>query len=259
MIISGGEDCKYKVWDSFGRQIYSSGANDHPITSLSWAPGGDVFAVGSFNMLRLCDQVGWSHSLEKPNTGSIYSLAWSADGTQLAGACSNGNLIFAHIIERRIEWKNYEVTLSRRKTITVRDVLNELIEKLDFPERVTKMALAHNHLVVTTSSQCHIFSTSNWNTPIIFDLKESFVSMIALSYRLGFGFNKIFGLYLIINFSFRHFLLVERSSMNLYSYDGKVLCSPKIPGMQIDALDFSGLSLSPDTLAVLDQNDDKSK
>lgn len=100
MIISGGEDCKYKVWDAFGRQIYSSGANDHPITSISWAPGGDVFAVGSFNMLRLCDKVGWSHSLEKPNTGSIYALAWSADGTQLAGACSNGNVIFAHIVER---------------------------------------------------------------------------------------------------------------------------------------------------------------
>ena len=100
MIISGGEDCKYKVWDAFGRQIYSSGANDHPITSISWAPGGDVFAVVSFNMLRLCDKVGWSHSLEKPNTGSIYALAWSADGTQLAGACSNGNVIFAHIVER---------------------------------------------------------------------------------------------------------------------------------------------------------------
>lgn len=84
---------------------------------------------------------------------------------------------------RRIEWKNYEVTLTRRKTITVRDVLNEIVEKLDFPERVTKMALEHNHLVVTTSSQCHIFSTSNWNTPIIFDLKESFVNMVALSYR----------------------------------------------------------------------------
>lgn len=23
-IVSGGEDCMYKVWDSFGRQLYSS-------------------------------------------------------------------------------------------------------------------------------------------------------------------------------------------------------------------------------------------
>ena len=54
-------------------------------------------------------------------------------------------------------------------------------------------------------------------------------------------------------------MLVERSSMNLYSYDGKVLCTPKIPGMQTDTLDTSAISLSPDTLAVLDQNDDKRK
>lgn len=47
--------------------------------------------------------------------------------------------------------------------------------------------------------------------------------------------------------------------MSLYSYDGKVLCTPKIPGMQTDTLDSSAISLSPDTLAVLDQNDDKRK
>lgn len=29
-----------------------------------------------------------------------------------------------------------------------------------------------NHLVVCTANQCHIFSTSNWNTPHIFDLKD---------------------------------------------------------------------------------------
>ena len=42
-----------------------------------------MFAVGSFNTLRLCDKIGWSHSLEKPATGSIYKIAWSADGTQV--------------------------------------------------------------------------------------------------------------------------------------------------------------------------------
>jgi hypothetical protein len=28
-------------------------------------------------------QIGWSHSLDKPATGSIYKIAWSADGTQV--------------------------------------------------------------------------------------------------------------------------------------------------------------------------------
>jgi hypothetical protein len=43
-----------------------------------------LFAVGSFNTLRLCDKIGWSHSLDKPPTGSIYKISWSADGTQVA-------------------------------------------------------------------------------------------------------------------------------------------------------------------------------
>lgn len=56
---------------------------------------------------------------------------------------------------------------------------------------------------------------------------------------------------------FRHFLLVERSSINIYSFDGRLLNSPKIAGMNFDMLDSSQISLSPDTLAILGQNDDK--
>lgn len=38
--------------------MYSSAAHDYPITSLAWTPNGELFAVGSFNTLRLCDQAG---------------------------------------------------------------------------------------------------------------------------------------------------------------------------------------------------------
>ncbi|CAL8349405.1 unnamed protein product [Arctogadus glacialis] len=58
LILSGGEDCKYKVWDSYGRLLYSSSPQDYPVTSLAWAPDGEVFAVGSFNTLHLCDKTG---------------------------------------------------------------------------------------------------------------------------------------------------------------------------------------------------------
>src|SRR6218665_557161 len=36
----------------------SSSAFDYPITSICWSPDGDLFAVGSFNTLRLCDKRG---------------------------------------------------------------------------------------------------------------------------------------------------------------------------------------------------------
>ena len=36
LIVSGGEDCKYRVWDSFGRQLYQSQPLNHVVTCVSW-------------------------------------------------------------------------------------------------------------------------------------------------------------------------------------------------------------------------------
>lgn len=58
LIISGGEDCKYKLWDAYGHQLFASNAHEYPITCLAWAPDGELFAAASFNTLRLCDKAG---------------------------------------------------------------------------------------------------------------------------------------------------------------------------------------------------------
>ena len=50
----------YQVWDTYSRLLYSSSVHDYPITSVAWTPDGELFAVGSFNTLRLCDKAGVS-------------------------------------------------------------------------------------------------------------------------------------------------------------------------------------------------------
>ncbi|KAK2538520.1 Ift80 [Columba guinea] len=232
-----GEDCKYKVWDSYGRLLYSSQPHEYPITSVAWAGDGELFAVGSFHTLRLCDKTGWSYALEKPNTGSIFNIAWSIDGTQLAGACGNGHVIFAHVVEQRWEWKNLEITLIKRRTMEVHNVINDAVDLLEFRDRVIKASLNYGHLVVSTSLQCYVFSTKNWNTPLIFDLKEGTVSLILQAER--------------------HFLLVDGGGLYLYSYEGRLISSPKFPGMRTDVLNAQTVSLSNDTLAVKDKADEK--
>ena len=117
-----------QVWDSYGRQLFSSSPGDYPITSIAWNPSGEMFAVGSFNTLRVCDKLGvststpfyvseneddgkrlteiidypqkWSYAMEKPDSGSIYNIAWTPDGTQMACACGSGAVVFGHIINR---------------------------------------------------------------------------------------------------------------------------------------------------------------
>uniref|UniRef100_A0A672FX45 Uncharacterized protein n=1 Tax=Salarias fasciatus TaxID=181472 RepID=A0A672FX45_SALFA len=237
LILSGGEDCKYKVWDSFGRLLHSSSSHDYPVTSLSWSPDGEVFAMGSFNTLRLCDKTGWSYALEKPNTGSVFNLAWSADGTQLAGACGNGHVVFAHVVEQHWEWKNYVITLTKRRTMQVRNVMDDAVDVLEFRDRVIKASLAHGHLVVATSLQCYVYK--NWNTPLIFDLKEGTVSLILQAEK--------------------HFLLVDGAGLYIFSYEGRPISSPNFPGMRADILNAQGVSLSNDTVAIRDKSDEKGR
>ncbi|XP_043347818.1 intraflagellar transport protein 80 homolog isoform X3 [Dermochelys coriacea] len=177
LILSAGEDCKYKVWDSYGRLLYSSQPHDYPITSVAWAPDGELFAVGSFHTLRLCDKTG------------------------------------------------------------VRNVINDAVDLLEFRDRVIKACLNYGHLVVSTSLQCYVFSTKNWNTPLIFDLKEGTVSLILQAER--------------------HFLLIDGGGIYLYSYEGRLISSPKYPGMRTDVLNAQTVSLSNDTLAIKDKADEK--
>ncbi|CAN8190385.1 unnamed protein product [Coccothraustes coccothraustes] len=237
LLLSAGEDCRYKVWDSFGRALFSSQPHECPLTAIAWALDGELFAVGSFNTLRLCDKTGWSYALEKPNTGSIFAISWSIDGTQLAGACGNGQVIFAHVVEQHWEWQNFQITLIKRRTMKVHNVTNDAVDLLEFRDRVIKASLGHGYLVVSTSLQCHVFSTRNWNTPLIFDLKEGTVSLILQAER--------------------HFLLADGGGLYLYSYEGRLISCPRYPGMRTDTLSALAVSLSSDTLAVRDKADEK--
>lgn len=237
LLVSGGEDCRYRVWDSNGRQMFSSMLHDNHIVSLAWSPAGDLFAVGSYNTLRLCNYSGWSRSLEKPITGCIYNMSWSADGTQLAAACANGHVLFAHVIERNVHYANFTASLTERKIVTVHDVQEEAFEVLDIPDRVIQMTMKYSHLVLTTPTQCYIYNTTNWNTPVIFDLKEGSVILLLLAEK--------------------HMLLVEKHNINLYNYQGRLIATPRWPNMRLETLKISHISLSSDTLVVRDAGDPK--
>lgn len=83
-------------------------------------------------------------------------------------------------------------------------------EFLDFKDRVINMSIGFNNLVVTTANQCYIYDFSNWNTPHIFDLKDSVTFILQTS---------------------KFFCLVENTQgLMLYNYDGKLISNPKIAG-----------------------------
>lgn len=152
LIISGGEDLKYRVWDSYGRQLYCSAAYDHVITSIKWNPSGEIFAVGSFEMIRICDKSGWSHSFNKHEGGSLMKLSWNRDGTVVGGAGGNGSVLFGYIVDRSLNCGNIEISLDETNKINVVDCLHEMNDELDFKDWVVQMSLKHGHLIVATTT-----------------------------------------------------------------------------------------------------------
>ncbi|NXC85112.1 IFT80 protein, partial [Cercotrichas coryphoeus] len=234
LILSAGEDCRYKVWDSFGRALYNSQPHEYPITAIAWALDGELFAVGSFNTLRLCDKTGVNFH---PSTISKLHI-WAFQHQVFNFLVRPLNGFFVSMLGLELEeLEQGWIWGWGRGWDVVHNVINDAVDLLEFRDRVIKASLSCGYLVVSTSLQCYVFSTKNWNTPLIFDLKEGTVSLILQAER--------------------HFLLVDGGGLYLYSYEGRLISSPKYPGMRTDILNAQTVSLSNDTLAVKDKADEK--
>jgi intraflagellar transport protein 80 len=205
LLVSGGEDRKYKLWDGFGRLMFQSKPLEFAITSAAWSPNGELFAVGMYDSIRLCDRTGWTYSREQ-------------------------------VLDRREEWQNISVLLKDTHRVLVHDILGEMEEELDFRDRVINLSIGYGHLVVTTSLQCCIYSLHNLNTPHIFDLKET-VNYVQLSDK--------------------YMLMVDTTGMNVYTYEGRPVASPKFQGMRAETLNSQTVAMGSECLAVIDHADPK--
>ena len=155
LIASGGEDQKYRIWDSLGRPLFAlQKPLEHAITSIAWSGRGEMLAVGSFNTILLCEETGRICDRKRlgPSFGSVMDLAWSSDGAQVVCAGADGSVLFAQLIERRMEWKNIEATIKDSHSIEVRDVYSEMTDTLSFRERIVEASLGHGFLVAATGA-----------------------------------------------------------------------------------------------------------
>ena len=88
-----------------------------------------------------------------------------------------------------------------------------IVNNNDSDHIVSQVSMSHGHLVVVTTSQCYVYTTRNWNTPTIFDLKEGSVSLIRQASR--------------------QFLIVESTAIFVYSYEVCVSMNQKLSSIII--------------------------
>jgi intraflagellar transport protein 80 len=141
-------------------------------------------------------------------------------------------------VDRTLTWGHIEAILEEENKIQVTDVLHEVSEELDFRERVVNMSLGYNYLVVTTTTQCHIFNVMSWETPVIFDIKEIVTLIVQGS---------------------KYFCLVDRTNgIVIYNYTGGAhMSSPKYSGLRVEFLNKRLVSLSTDVIMILDTSNPK--
>lgn len=93
------------------------------------------------------------------------------------------------------------------------------------------MNIGYNNLIATTGNQVYIYNIPNWNTPHIFDLKDS-VAFILMSHK--------------------YFCLIESTSgIMIYNYEGKLVSNPKIAGAKFEFMSKKKIAISSDIIAVV--------
>ena len=111
-------------------------------------------------------------------------------------------------------------------------------DDLDFRERVVNMSMRHNHLVVCTTTQCYVYNCMNWTSPFVFDLKD---------------------IVFLICQGAKYFALIDASeNFQIFSYEGKLVSTPKSQGLRAGFLTQRHVSLSSDVLAIVDPSNPKS-
>ena len=238
LLITGGEDCHYRIWDEFGRLIYCSKVFNYPITSLSWAPNGKYFSVGSYNLGLLCDYQGWCYQEMNLNVGSALTMNWTQDSTHLGIGCANGQVIFGQITNRSKLYQNYYVTLNEKNQIIIQNILSQdfqtVYETLDFNESVINFSINYENLIVITTKQCYIYQIQSLTTPQIIPLKQGTV------------------IYVILQTPSFFILVNNLNGINIIGYEGRSICQFKLQSLKPKLLNTHNICATNDTLAVID-------
>lgn len=121
LIVCGGENCRYIIYDKEGHTLFTSELLSDPILSLTWSPNGDLFTVGYFGKILLSNQMGYVYTTQstRNNSSSVIQATWSKEQSHLIATCCDGSTMRVDLVGKSTEWNIYSAEMIDNTSIYV--------------------------------------------------------------------------------------------------------------------------------------------
>lgn len=241
-IISGSEDRTYKVWDLYGQLLYISPEREHAITSVRWAPSGNVFAAGSFDCVWLCDRDGWTEGGSDTGVGSALSLGWSNDGTSIAGCGGKKPFVFtATVLDLTTEWAGCALGLNKPNEIKITDNKKDAASgdgsyTLRVKGRVSKLSFRHDYLLVVVGSVISVYKRNVYSSPVA---TADVADCVTFMTQSAAGFAVVTSV---------------KDQVGIYKYDGSKVRDLSSDGLFVHSICDGVFTLAPEVCAFIDKS-----
>ena len=99
-----------------------------------------------------------------------------------------------------------------------------------------------------------LFSCKQLGHPALFDLRDMSMSLIVQAEK---SVRNVINTFRIACSCSRHFLLSDGINISIYSYEGRLVSTPKPMSSKPDSVNINTISISSDTVAIRDASDTK--
>lgn len=232
-IITGGEDCVARLFDSDGRQLAESQRFDYAVTSVGFLSGSKLCLIGTANRLYLTDS-----KLRVLSTLSIdagCAICTSRDQPR-AIVCGGFAVNLVAAVGKKIVYKDCEVIAETPRKLAVYDLKNGVNESLSFTDSVADFTIGFNNLIVITQSKVYIYKFGNWTSPVPVETKETAK---------------------VISQSSTMFACISDSGAQIIGYDGRTITRINEPRVKWDLLSPLMVACSPAVVVVVSPDDRK--
>lgn len=146
------------------------------------------------------------------NQQYVTHLDYSQDSNTIVWGSLEGLARVASFINKTVSWQNYKVLQTSVNQIRISNIQEDSEDSVEVgDDQIVNFYLQNGYLLVATSSKIFIWSLQNLVTPAI--VTKSALSVLQTR---------------------DSFCVFDNQSINIYNYSGKLMHTPKIPGLKLN-------------------------